>query len=144
MGVLGEVDRAITEIKDQPMKQIFWQEVFRKYPPAFIGDCERSVEGTRAMVTAWLAANMLNAEPEPQAKAIVDKLMDYNGTTEHGQHFLTAKCKEIGLNITDLEADQDLQDAVLSLHHAFVASFSRLASIKIIENNLGITWNVNA
>ncbi len=96
------------------------------------------------MVTAWLAANMLNAEPEPQAKAIVDKLMDYNGTTEHGQHFLTAKCKEIGLNITDLEADQDLQDAVLSLHHAFVASFSRLASIKIIENNLGITWNVNA
>src|SRR4051794_25183644 len=36
MGVLAEVDRAIKEMKVEPLKQIVWQQVFAKYPPAFI------------------------------------------------------------------------------------------------------------
>src|SRR5690606_2740260 len=59
MGVLAEIDRAIVEMKKEPLKQVLWQQVFSKYPPAFILDCERAVEGIKQIVSSWLASNML-------------------------------------------------------------------------------------
>ena len=143
MGVLGEVDRAIAEIKAEPLKQIVWQQVFAKYPPAFILDCERSVAGTRDMVGAWLAANMLaGADAEQKAAQVMQHLMDYNGTTEHSHHFLIDKCQSLGLNVTAIEQDQDLQEDILSVHHSFVATFARTKTIKLIENTIGANWIV--
>ncbi|WP_201269354.1 SDH family Clp fold serine proteinase [Sinorhizobium meliloti] len=146
MGVLAELDRAIAEIKAEPLKQIVWSQVFSKYPPAFIMDCERQVEGSRDMVAAWLRANMLRGEEKAteKAKAIVSGLMDYKGTTEHSHHFLIDKCRAIGLNVLALEDNQDLQEAVLSVHHSYVATFARTDAIKIIENAIGANWTVAA
>ena len=45
--------------------------------------------------------------------------------------------KRIGLIIDDLEDDQDLQDLVLSIHHAMTHTFSGTGAVKIIENHLG-------
>jgi hypothetical protein len=42
-----------------------------------------------------------------------------------------------GLVVENLEADQDLQDAVLSVHHAFMITLQATTAVKIIENNLG-------
>ncbi len=146
MGVLAELDRAIAEIKAEPLKQIVWSQVFSKYPPAFIMDCERQVEGSREMVAAWLKSNMLKGEEKATEKArgIVSGLMDYKGTTEHSHHFLIDKCRAIGLNVLALEDDQDLQEAVLSVHHSYVATFARTDAIKIIENAIGANWTVSA
>lgn len=146
MGVLAELDRAIAEIKAEPLKQIVWSQVFSKYPPAFIMDCERQVEGSREMVAAWLKSNMLKGEEKAaeKAKAIVSGLMDYKGTTEHSHHFLIDKCRAIGLKVFALEDDQDLQEAVLSVHHSYVATFARTNAIKIIENAIGANWSVSA
>src|SRR5690606_39122013 len=41
-----------------------------------------------------------------------------------------------GLHVTNLEDDQDLQDAVLSVHHAALHTFNGLC-VKLIENHLG-------
>lgn len=143
MGVLAEVDRAIEEIRKEPLKQIVWQQVFAKYPPAFILDCERSVDGSRDMVTAWLQSNMLAGDgAAKRASAVMKHLMDYRGTTEHSHHFLIDKCQEIGLNVKAIEDDQDLQEDILSVHHAYVATFARTKAIKIIENALGANWIV--
>lgn len=144
MGILAEVDRALEEIRKEPMKQLIWQAVFNKYPPAFILDCERSVTGARAMVKFWLANNMLKSEAEPEAAAekVVTGLMNYAETTEHSHHFLVDKCLEIGLTVEAIEADQGFQEDVLSVHHAFMASFARTDCLKIIDNSAGGTWNV--
>ncbi len=146
MGVLAEVERAIEEIKREPLKQFVYQQIFAKYPPAFIIDCERSVEGSRDMVTQWLSANMFlsSAKPSELAASTVNKLMDYKGTTEHAHHFLIDKCREMGLAVTAIEDDQHLQEAILSVHHAFVASFTRTNAIKIIQNAIGATWSIGA
>lgn len=146
MGILAEVERAILEIKKEPLKQLLWQQVFSKYPPAFILDCERSVEGSRQMVHGWLRDNMLRdqSDPDSAAKSVVAKLMDYEGTTEHSHHFLIDKCREIGLNVRAFEEDQSLQEDILSVHHAFVATFAKRPVIKLIENANGALWSVNA
>lgn len=144
MGILAEVDRALAEIKAEPLKQLLWQQVFNKYPPAFISDCERSVEGTKVMVREWLAGNMLSSSPDPQkaADSVVAELMNYAGTSEHSHHFLIDKCQEIGLTVDRLEDHQDFQEAVLSVHHAFMASFDQTEALKIIDNSNGGTWSV--
>jgi hypothetical protein len=144
MGVLAEVDQAIEEIKKDRAKEIVWQQVFGKYPPAFILDCERSVAGTRQMVTTWLQNNMFKDKTNKIAiaKGILEQLMNYKGTTDHSHHFTIDKCQEIGLKVTALEDDQGLQEDVLTLHHAYVATFARTNTIKIIENGRGGTWTV--
>lgn len=145
MGVLAEVDQAIIEIKKEPLKQLVYSQVFSKYAPAFILDCERSVAGSREMVATWLANNMFrnNENAKNAADAAVNSLMDYKGTTEHAHHFLIDKCRAIGLNVEQIEEDQDLQEAILSVHHSFIASFAQTNAIKIIQNANGANWIVS-
>jgi hypothetical protein len=140
------VDRAIQEIKKEPLKQFIWQQVFAKYPPAFILNCERAVNGAKAMTKQWLKDGMLSGVPDAEkaAEDAITQLMDYGGTSGHNHHFLLDNCKAIGLKIEELEADQNLQEAVLSVHHSFMATFSRQNAIKIVENSSGATWAVGS
>ncbi len=89
---------------------------------------------------------MLSGEQDPRraAAAVMRQLMNYKGTTEHGQHFPAEKCRAFGLKVIDIEADQGAQEDILSVHHAFVATFARTNSIKIIENAIGGNWNISA
>lgn len=49
-------------------------------------------------------------------------------------------CKELGLNITELESDQTLQELVLSVHHAFIITIDATAATKLIENQNGARY----
>ncbi|WP_417269050.1 SDH family Clp fold serine proteinase [Celeribacter sp.] len=146
LGILAEVDKSIVEIRKEPMKQIIFQQIFAKYPPAFISDCERAVQHSKEMVKGWLAAGMFKdfTDPESTADAAISALMDYEGTAEHSHHFLIDHCRDIGLNVSALEDDQKLQEDVLSVHHAFVATFARMNAIKIVQNANGGIWTVGA
>ena len=55
----------------------------------------------------------------------------------HSRHFSVDFCKKIGLNIEELENDQELQELVLSVHHAFIITIDATNTTKIIENNTG-------
>ena len=44
---------------------------------------------------------------------------------------------EIGLKIIDLEENDELQDAVLSIHHCYMHTFANSNAVKIIENHNG-------
>ena len=97
------------------------------------------------MVQAWLMANMLSnsADPTAAARAVVEKLMDYEGTTEHAHHFMIDKCRDAGLNVVAIEGDQSLQEDVLSVHHSFIATFAQKPVLKVIQNAAGATWAIN-
>jgi hypothetical protein len=51
-----------------------------------------------------------------------------------------SRAKELGIKIVDLEADHELQDALLSVHHLFVQTLSATPAFKIIENHNGIAF----
>lgn len=46
--------------------------------------------------------------------------------------------EEIGLKIEKLEDDKKLQDLALTVHHAYMHTFSMSVAIKIIENHIGV------
>lgn len=146
LGIIAEVERAVAEIKRDPTRAAVWQQIFAKYPPAFILDCERSIAGSKKLVQAWLRSNMFKSVPRrsERSRRSVEGLTNYKKTTEHGHHFTYEKCRAIGLNIGLLEQDQQFQEAVLSVHHSYMASFARTDTIKIIENHNGARWTVKS
>ena len=79
-------------------------------------------------------------ETEDKINDILNKLGDHALTKSHARHLSAEKCKDMGLKIIDLESDQDLQEAVLSVHHACIHTLSSTPAYKIIENHEGVAF----
>jgi hypothetical protein len=58
----------------------------------------------------------------------------------HGRPVRRDEAREHGIKVVDLEDDPDLQDAVLSVHHAALLSMSNIPIVKLIENNRDRRW----
>ena len=136
-GVIEEFQKAHREIITDPRTIPVWQPIIAKYSPAFLGECEKAVKWSNELVTEWLSRNMLkdNDNSENIIKGIIKELGDHSVSYAHNRHLSYSKCKEIGLNIKELESDQDLQDKVLSVHHIYYHTLSSSPAFKIIENH---------
>lgn len=91
------------------------------------------------MSKEWLETGMFHGEQssENTIKGILAELGSHAVTKSHARHLGIERCKEMGLKIRDLEASQETQDAVLSLHHACMLTLSGTGAFKIIENHNG-------
>lgn len=139
-GVIEEFNRAKQEIAADPRTIPIWQTIIGKYNPAFIGDCEKAIQWSNSIVTDWLSTNMLKENPN-LAKEIVTHLSDHSETLSHERHIHFDECKKLGLTIESLEElgkEVNLQDRILSAHHAYMLTFSSTSATKIVENQNGI------
>lgn len=141
-GIKEEFERAYNEIKRDNAKIAVWQPILAKYPPAFVGECEKAIDWSTEIVTECLKTGMFEGEvdAEEKAKAIISEIGDHALTKSHSRHLSAQRCKEIGLKIIDLESDQDFQEKVLSVHHACIHTLSSTPAFKIIENQNGVAF----
>ncbi len=91
------------------------------------------------MVAQWLEQYMLRGDPDAATKAhaAAEWFANYEYFGSHGRRVSLGDVQALGLNATALEADHDLQDAVLSVHHCYSLTHSQTPAAKIIENHLG-------
>lgn len=145
-GVIEEFERAYNEIVNDPRTIPVWQPVIAKYTPAFIGECEKAVKWSTSLVDGWLKRNMFKGESTADVlvENILRELGDHSVSLAHNRHLSAEKCKEIGLKIFDLESDQELQDRVLSIHHIYFHTLSSTPAFKIIENQNGMAFILQA
>lgn len=138
--ILEEFQMAIETIKSDPSSTPLWQQIVSRYHPSFLVECVQAIKWSKTMVHGWLCENMFNADPDKVevAQAIVDYLSDHASTATHARHLPLNKCEEIKLNVVRLEDDKKLQDLTLTVHHAYMHTFSRTPAIKITENHLGV------
>lgn len=141
-GVLEEFKKAHEEIRGDMSKIPVWQPIIAKYSPAFIGECQKAVSWSETLVREWLASGMLEQDEKRDEKIerIVEELTNHALTLSHARHLSPATCSDMGLKIEMLEENQPLQDAVLSLHHAYMLTMSQTAAFKIIENHQGAAF----
>ena len=146
LGVIKTYDKALEEMGKSQAHIIIWQTLFSKMPVTFITDCQRAVENTKDMVREWLESGMLSglAEAKEKSASIVECLMDYERITSHSHHFSSDQCKRFGLNVEMMEDNQKFQEAILSVHHAYMATFARSATLKLIENHEGQRWAISS
>lgn len=138
-GIIEEFNQAHQEIRVDPSKIPVWQPIIAKYNPTLIGECQKAIIWSEEMVKEWLINGMLRNDPAKDTKAIaiVKELGDHALTKSHARHISLAKCEEIGLEVEKLEDNQELQDAVLTVHHAFIHTLTATPALKIIENHIG-------
>ncbi len=140
--VKKEIERALVEIKADPAALQIWQFILNKYNPTFIGQCEQAVDWAEDFVKKSLVDNMFDgdADAEKKAKNIVKALSDVEAHKSHSRHIHIDDCINLGLRIERLEDDQKLQDAILTVHHCFMHSFSESGASKIVENHEGAAF----
>lgn len=141
-GIVEEFKRAADEISRDPSKVPVWQPIIARYHPTLIGECEKAIQWSNDMVREWLVRGMLAQHPDREAKAteIVTELSDHALTKSHARHLSAAKCAAMGLNVSMLEDDPRLQDAVLTVHHACVHTLAATPAFKMIENHKGVAF----
>lgn len=150
---LGPIDPHIGNASAANVKEEFdrivngeWPEIvatnfLSKYPPSFLNEVEKLLQLSRDEFTELLRGGMFKADissAEQTIQHIVDSLSDPRITKAHNRHISKESCKQLGLKIEDLEADENLQDCVLSIHHSCMLAFSSGNGVlKIIENQSG-------
>lgn len=139
-----EFRRAYKEIQEDPARAQIWNPILSQYNPTRITECEKAIEWVDKTLKNWLLTRMLQGKKDAKEKAetIRQELIDPGVTKSHSRHISIAKCEEIGLEVERLEDDQELQDAVLSVHHAYMHFLTTANSAKIIENHQCKKWQV--
>lgn len=144
-GVINEFKRALEEYKKDHESLAIWQQIIQQYRPTFLGQCSQAIEWTKAFVTEQLQAVMFERDEDAQQKAekIVQALSDTDEHKAHERHLSASRCLEMGLRISMIEADNHLQDLVLTIHHCYMHTLMNTAAFKIIENHLGTAFIKN-
>jgi ATP-dependent protease ClpP protease subunit len=139
-GVICEFRKASEEIKNDPATIPMWQAIFSKIPPGFITQCQQALDQSADLVSRWLQCSMLKDDPEAaeKIKQIVGFLNDSQNTYAHDNHIDAEQARKIGLKVIDLEDDQELQDIVLTIHHAYMETFNQSPLFKVVENHVGV------
>lgn len=141
-GILEEFQQAHEEIKKDNSKIAVWQPIINQYHPTLIGECQKAVKWSKIIAKKALEKRMLKDNPNRKKiiGKIIKELTSHSITLSHARHLSDEKCKELGLVIESLESNQDFQDAVLTVHHAFMHTLTATPAFKIIENHNGVAY----
>lgn len=140
-GILEEFEQAQADINAGGGAAVaVWQPILAKYPPTLIGECQKAIHWANDMVKEWLVTGMFAGadDAEEQAERVVSELGDHALTKSHSRHISAEKARGLGVKIVALEDDPDLQEGVLTVHHATIHTLSSTNAVKIIENHLGV------
>jgi hypothetical protein len=141
-GIIEEFKQAAEEVRADPAKIPIWQPIIGKYHPTLIGECQKAIKWSNDMVEEWLTTGIFAglSNPAARAKKVMKELSDHALTLSHARHIDLEKAEAIGLEIVPLEEDDDLQDAILTVHHLCIQTIGDTAVIKLIENHEGVTF----
>ena len=133
--ILDQFDQARKELAADPANLPAWMPILQQFAPALLKQCEAAEQLSRRLVRDWLNQYMLAGN-----KRQADKVARYFGAwrlhQSHGIGINRDDAKSHGVVVNDLEANPQLQDAVLSVHHAAMHTLGGPA-VKLIENHLG-------
>lgn len=135
--IILEYQEAKNELSKNPKNKEYWKIQLDKYKPAFYYTLIDAVHLSSELTKEWLKNNMF--KDTKNANEIIKNIVSYlnKNNKSHSRHFSYSDCKQLGLNVTALEEDQELQELVLSVHHASTITLNRTNVSKMIENHLG-------
>lgn len=140
--IVKEFQEAKADLDANPDSAQYWAILLRKYPPAFLYSAMDAIELSNALVGQWLRQYMFAGEPSEEQKKKVQRIRGKlnSNNMSHARHFDFDFCRKLGLKVEALEDDPELQDLVLSVHHAFTISMDYHPISKVIQNHLGAQY----
>jgi len=135
--IIEQFEMAKKECAENPANMNSWLPMLSQYGPALLVRCKNQIEFSKNTVEKWLNDYMFKNSKNNRAAQIAYSLCDHNSLKTHFKHIDSIEGKKMGLNITELESDQILQEKVLTAFHACNLSFNFSSVSKIIANHYG-------
>ncbi|MEE1134195.1 MAG: hypothetical protein UHW60_05440, partial [Methanobrevibacter sp.] len=135
--IIEEFELAKKETATHPKLIPFWEILLDKYPENILIECEKAIKWSEYILEKSLKYSMFKENNEKEINQIKNELITSETTKNHSQNLSAKKCQEIGLKIKYLEDDENLQDIVLSIHHAYLSYFNHKPQYKLFVNQNG-------
>jgi ClpP class serine protease len=143
--VVEQFERALVDIKGDLTTAHAWAPILQSMGPALLQEAQNALDYGESMVARWLAASMFDGQPDA-AKLGAAVARHFNDATTHKSHGRRIDRKEAhdkGVITEELEANQDLQEAVLTAYHVMTIMFEQGPAAKMLWSNHGRTWLKN-
>ena len=131
---IREFNKAVENVTSNPASLGLWQAILTKLNPTFLTLCAQADELAEELTEKILADKEIDKSIKNRIKEVFAKNDD---SKTHSRHIDREKCKEAGLDIIDLDEDDELQDIVLTIHHCCMILAERTSATKLVENNIG-------
>lgn len=143
--ILRDFERAKEECARNPAALAAWTPILRGYSGGLIEFCNQQINRSIEVAAAWLERYMLSDPslgiPKEERRSKARSIADFFGSSAsydihrtHSRPIRFPELRDLGLKVSRLEQDGQLQDAVLSIYHATDITFNSPA-VKIIENH---------
>lgn len=142
--ILDQFERAKQECATSPQALGAWLPILRSYSPGLLSECLTAQEAAEETVAVamgnYMFKDLPRADAEQRAKNIASWFNSHKTHRSHGRPLRYDDLDGQKVRVTLLEADDVLQDKVLSAWHGVQLSLSQVAVNKLIENNEGKAW----
>ena len=141
--IVSEFREAKKDIENNLKSRNFWELQLKKYPAAFFYTVIDAINLSSTLAGEWLSNYMfVEMEDKKEKSKIVNNILKTlnNNNKSHSRHFSYDDCVQMGLKVEKLEDDQELQECVLSVHHAFIITHDHSPVTKIIESDTGAKY----
>jgi len=135
--ILDEFQQARAEVIADPRTAPLWASRIQGFPPGLLQMCQQTIKLAIEKVAEWLNTYMFAGQTPPPGDAIAAWLGNATLHKTHGRPITYAVAHGLGLKVAPLEADQALQEKVLSVFHAATITHELTDCVKLVENHLG-------
>lgn len=136
--IVDQFEMAKNECRD-PANIGAWMPLLRSLAPGLLAQCRHQ----RAMAEEFAETNLARymfageADAADKSKAAATWFANFTAFKSHGRRVGRVEAQAQGLKVKRLEDDDELQDLVLSVHHAVRHTFGHTGTTKLIENHHG-------
>lgn len=146
--LLKEFERATKEISKNPSKINVWLPILGQYRPTTMVQCKDLIQWSEKMIKGWLETGMFANDEDRATKIenVVEGLSRSDITMAHDRHISVREASDMGLKIRRMEGKEndELQDAVLSVHHSYMHTLAKFPVLKMVENHNSVAYVVHS
>lgn len=120
--ILNEFNQAKAEILVNPGVAPLWIPKLSNWPAGILDICNNTIKLSKEKVKKWLTLYMFRNQSNgaDTADVIANWLGTFDNHLTHSRPIPIAEASSHGLRVTPLEADQNLQEKVLSVFHSSI------------------------
>jgi hypothetical protein len=131
-----EIDEKVQDGEDI----VHYTPILSQYDPGLKKQAENAIKLSDRLAREWAETYMFSGDgaADRKASAISSYLSDHTNFLSHNRRISRGRLEnETPMILNELEQNQDLQDAVLSVFHATTATHDHQQVTKLIENHKG-------
>ena len=142
--IVSQFKQAKLEIAGNTALAHAWAPILQPFAPALLEEAKRALKYGKSLVKEWLGRYMFAGQPE--SENLAKRVSDFFASDQHGSHGRRIgrdAARDQGVTVDDLEDDQSLQEAVLTLYHLSTIGFEQGPVAKSLISNNGRMWIKN-